>query len=85
VATLGAEGALLLEGGDATHVGGLDVAVVDTTGAGDSFCGALADALVRGASNLDSVRWAVAAGALATTTEGALTGMPTTAEVESAL
>jgi ribokinase len=85
VATLGAEGALLLEGGDATHVGGLDVAVVDTTGAGDSFCGALADALVRGASNLDSVRWAVAAGALATTTEGAQTGMPTTAEVESAL
>jgi ribokinase len=83
--TLGAEGALLLEDGKATHVGGLDVAVVDTTGAGDSFCGALADAVVRGASNLDGVRWAVAAAALATTKEGAQTGMPRAAEVQSAL
>ena len=85
VVTLGADGALLLEGGKATHVGGLDVAVVDTTGAGDSFCGALSDAVVRGGTKVESVRWAVAAGALATTKEGAQTGMPREADVRSAL
>jgi ribokinase len=85
VVTLGADGALLLETGNATHVRGPDVAVVDTVGAGDAFCGALADAMVRGASNLEGVRWAVAAGALATTKEGAQTAMPRAAEVERVL
>jgi ribokinase len=85
VVTLGADGAVAVENGTATHLGGLDVEVVDTTGAGDSFCGALADAMVRGASLSDAVRWAVAAGALATTRRGAQEAMPRAAEVKSML
>jgi ribokinase len=45
--------------------------VVDTTGAGDAFAGALAAALAGGASLEDAVRAGLAAGALAITREGA--------------
>ena len=35
---------------------------VDTTAAGDSFCGALADGLVRGSDLVEATRWAVRVG-----------------------
>ena len=38
----------------------LPVEAVDTTAAGDAFCGALADALARGTGVLDATVWAVA-------------------------
>jgi ribokinase len=85
VVTLGAEGALLIEGGRAIHVPGMEVEVVDTTAAGDCFCAALADALVRGGSAEDAVGWAVAAGALATTRPGAQGAMPSAREVHALL
>jgi ribokinase len=50
---------------------------VDTTGAGDAFCGALADALARGATVAEAARWGVAAAALSVTCNGAQEGMPT--------
>jgi ribokinase len=52
------------------------VAAVDSTGAGDAFCGALAVALAERRSLEDACRRAVAAGALATTEVGAREGMP---------
>ena len=58
------------------------VATVDSTGAGDAFCGALAAALAEGRSLAEAVQRAVAAGALATTHSGAREGMPTAAELE---
>lgn len=58
------------------------VATVDSTGAGDAFCGALAAALAEGRSLAEAVQRAVAAGALATTHVGAREGMPTAAELE---
>lgn len=85
VVTLGAEGSLLVTMDDALHVPAFDVEPVDTTGAGDAFCGALADALVRGEGMADAVRWATAAGACAVTTSGAQDSLPTRAEVEQLL
>jgi sugar/nucleoside kinase (ribokinase family) len=61
------------------------VATVDSTGAGDAFCGALAAALAAGRSLAEAVQRAVAAGALATTHVGAREGMPTAAELEAFL
>jgi ribokinase len=61
------------------------VATVDSTGAGDAFCGALAAALAEGRPLAEAVQRAVAAGALATTHVGAREGMPIAAELEEFL
>jgi ribokinase len=49
---------------------------VDTTGAGDCFCGALSSALDRGEALPEAVRYAVTAAALSTTGAGARGGLP---------
>ncbi|HEY5486847.1 MAG TPA: carbohydrate kinase family protein, partial [Candidatus Limnocylindrales bacterium] len=61
------------------------VATVDSTGAGDAFVGALAAAIAEGRPLAEAVRRAVAAGALATTHNGAREGMPTALELEEFL
>jgi ribokinase len=61
------------------------VATVDSTGAGDAFCGALAAALAEGRPLSEAVQRAVAGGALATTHVGAREGMPTRVELEEFL
>jgi ribokinase len=76
VVTLGAEGALVVEGERTERVAAPAVEAIDTTGAGDAFCGALADALARGATLVEAARWAVAAAALSVTRPGAQGGMP---------
>jgi ribokinase len=81
VVTLGAEGALVLTGARVEHVPAPAVAVVDTTGAGDAFCGALADALAGGADVVEAVRWGVRVAAASVTHPGAQAGMPTRAEL----
>jgi ribokinase len=58
------------------------VDVVDTTGAGDAFVGALATRLARGDSLEDAVAYAVHAGAAAVTKEGAQGALPTPEVVE---
>lgn len=83
VVTLGAAGAVLVTSDDELHVTPPEVEAVDTTGAGDAFCGALADALARGAELDDAVRWAVAAGSAAVTKLGAQTALPTEEQVRS--
>lgn len=85
VVTLGAEGALLVSGPKVTHVPAPEVDAVDPTGAGDAFCGALAEALSRDLGLGAAVERAVAAGALATTKPGAQRAMPSTEEVERLL
>ena len=83
--TLGALGALAVFDRKVTHVAAPVVDPVDTTAAGDSFCGALADALVRQESIVDAVRWAVRVGAATTLRPGAQPSLPTPAEVTSLL
>ena len=88
VVTLGALGALVVvEGveGEVTHIPAPVVDPVDATAAGDSFCGALADALVRTEPMVDAVRWAVRVGAATTLRPGAQPSLPTPAEVASLL
>lgn len=82
VVTLGARGADLHRAGQETvHVPAFDVDAVDTTGAGDAFCGALAVALAAGEDLGSAVTAAAAVGALATRARGARGSLPTPAEV----
>ncbi|WP_200941859.1 ribokinase [Angustibacter sp. Root456] len=85
VVTLGGEGALVCLGDEVTAVPAPAVDVVDTTGAGDTFVGALADALARDEPLVDAVQWAVCAASLSTGALGATTGMPRRHQVESLL
>ena len=81
--TLGGDGALLLEAGqDPLPIPAYPVRVVDTTAAGDSFCGALAVALAEGKPLAEAARFAAAAGALACTVMGAGPSLPRRHEIE---
>jgi ribokinase len=82
VLTLGARGALLADGERSVHVPSYVVQVVDTTAAGDAFCGALAAQLAQGRTLEAAVSYANAAGALATTVLGAEPAMPRREAVE---
>lgn len=59
------------------------VTPIDTTGAGDAFCGALAACLARGAKLHEAVAFAAAAGALATTVAGAVPSLPDREQIEA--
>ena len=83
ILTLGERGALLLTPDLTQQVPAYAVEVVDTTAAGDAFCGALATGLARGENLADAVAFANAAGALAVTVLGAAPSMPTAAQVEA--
>ncbi|MDE1180464.1 ribokinase [Paraburkholderia sp.] len=79
--THGKEGAYYTDAaGELTHQPGFAVNAVDTTGAGDTFNGALAAFWHLGAA--EAMRRANAAGALSVTRAGAQGGMPTLAELE---
>jgi ribokinase len=69
--TLGADGAVLVSGRDVLRVPAQTVAVVDTTGAGDALCGALADALARGGTLAAATEHAVAVAAQSVAHAGA--------------
>jgi ribokinase len=82
--TLGAEGAVLLEGGDeVARAVPPAVAAVDGTGAGDAFTACLVVSLVEGRDPEEALRRACAAGALAASRLGAQTSLPTAAEVDA--
>lgn len=90
IVTLGVAGSLVVErlASDApavTDVPAHRVDAVDTTGAGDTFSGALAAAVAEGRPLAAAARWAGAAAALATTRAGAREGMPTRAELDAFL
>ena len=81
----GDQGALVVDERGARAVPTLRVDVVDTTGAGDCFDGALAVALAEGRSIDEAVRFATHAAALACTRLGAQSAQPERAEVEATL
>jgi ribokinase len=77
--------ALLTSSGSFFEVAAPRVAVVDTTGAGDTLNGALAAALNRGANEQEALHFAVAAASLSTTRRGALASLPDRDEVDRLL
>jgi ribokinase len=82
VVTLGGEGcAVLRRDQEPVRVPGIRGDAVDTTGAGDTFCGVLAAGLAQGLDLPDAARLASAAGALAVTRPGAQEAVPTAVEV----
>jgi ribokinase len=81
VVTLGAEGAVVVEGARVERVPAPTVDAVDTTGAGDAFCGALAQALDSGADLVEAARWAARAAAASVTRPGAQGGLPHRADL----
>ena len=76
IVTRGAEGAVVLRGQTFTQIPAFIVEAIDSTGAGDAFNGALACGLAEGMLIEAAVEMAVAAGALATTGQGAQAAMP---------
>ncbi|MDR1078814.1 MAG: ribokinase [Propionibacteriaceae bacterium] len=85
VITLGSRGSLVARRDQPlVQIPSLPVQPVDTTGAGDTFCGVLAAQLAAGADLPEAARLASVAGALATTKHGAQPSVPTAAEVADA-
>jgi ribokinase len=88
IVTMGREGALMVNSEKcekSVHVKGVDVKAIDTTGAGDAFCGAIAVAVSSGMDLVDAVRYANIVGALTTRKIGAQEAMPTERELNDYL
>jgi len=85
ILTLGHRGALLLTDEIEKRVPGFAIEAVDTTAAGDAFCGALATSLAQGSTIEDAVWIANAAGALAVTKLGAEPSLPKKADLDQFL
>lgn len=85
IVTLGSDGARYFDGEHHIHVPGYMTNVVDTTGAGDAFNGALAHALAEGQSLDEAVYFANIAGSLSVEKFGAQDGMPTINAVHARL
>jgi len=84
--TRGGDGADLDRVGEAPHHQDVfPTTPVDTTGAGDSFNGALAAALAEGQPLTEALRFAAATGSLSTRAVGARDGLPSRAEVDALL
>jgi ribokinase len=65
VITLGADGVIVADASEVAHLEAERVTVVDTTGAGDAFAGALAASLAAGSSLTDAVKTGITAGSAA--------------------
>jgi 2-dehydro-3-deoxygluconokinase len=85
IATNGAEGAVIGESGDVFEVETYSPGpVVDTTGAGDAFKGAMLHGILRGMSTRDAATLGAIAAGLKIRGRGALTTMPYAGEVYAA-
>lgn len=85
VVTLGAQGAFLREGAWTRLIRAIPTEVVDSTGAGDAFVGALLSWLAEGRPAAEAVVAGVAAGSLAVRLPGAQPSLPTRAALDDLL
>ncbi len=85
VVTLGKAGAVVADDAGTWTVAAFNVKAVDTTAAGDTFCGALAVALAEDQPLREAARFASAASALSVTRVGAQSSIPTRSEIDAFL
>jgi ribokinase len=85
VITLGERGAFVMGPEGAVEYPAFSVTPVDTTAAGDAFCGAFGASLAAGAALPDALRHGLAGGALAVTVRGASPSLPTAEAVAAFL
>ncbi len=83
IITLGSKGALICRDNVYTEVPSFKVKAVDTTAAGDTFCGAFCVALTEGADMQEAVTFGNCAAAISVTRQGAQQSTPTREEVEA--
>lgn len=76
IVTMGSKGALICEGGPSVFVPAKKVKAVDTTAAGDTFCGALCVAISEGKSLKEAAEFACSASALTVQKMGAQNSIP---------
>ncbi|WP_125776000.1 ribokinase [Antribacter gilvus] len=82
VVTLGGDGSLVARrGSPLVRLPGIPVDVVDTTGAGDTYCGVLAASLARGLGLAEAAHLAGVAAAITVTRHGAQAAVPDAGEV----
>ena len=82
ILTLGKRGSIVKGETSQHYIPAFEVETVDTTAAGDTFCGALVAQLARGVDLADGVKFATAAAAICVTRIGAQPSIPTDREVE---
>lgn len=82
IVTLGSKGSMVCNGDGPVLIPARKVEAVDTTAAGDTFCGALCVALSEDRSLADAVKFATAASSLTVTRMGALDSIPFREEIE---
>ena len=86
IITLGEQGAVACSASEKFHLPAFKLGkVVDTTGAGDAFCGGLAAALAENQPLPDAVRFGCATAGLSVLKPGCATAMPTRDTIEKAL
>jgi ribokinase len=83
VVTLGAQGCCARHNGKLHFQSGLHIQPVDTTAAGDTFCGAFTAAMASGQAVEQALQFATAASALACLKPGAQSSIPDRLEVET--
>ncbi len=85
IITLGEAGSVVAADGDVLHIPAFPVEPLDTTAAGDTYCGCLVVALAEGQSLVEAVRFASVGGALCVQRMGAQPSIPWRTEIETFL
>jgi ribokinase len=85
ILTLGRKGCIVRNKSISQAIPAFNVVAIDTTAAGDTFCGALAATLSKGSDLIEAAKFATAASAICVTRRGAQPSIPTEKEVNEFL